>query len=99
MSRVMSVDEYIASKPEAGQGVLERVRSAIRKGAPGAEESISYNMPTYKVRGMPVLYFAGWKQHYSLYPIGEHVVAAFREELAEYEVEKHRAFPFSDPVP
>jgi uncharacterized protein YdhG (YjbR/CyaY superfamily) len=63
-----SVDEYIASQPEAAQGVLELVRSSIRKAVPNAEESISYKIPTYKLRGDPVIYFAGWKQHYSLYP-------------------------------
>lgn len=63
-----SVDEYIAAQPDAAQVVLERVRSTIRRALPGAEEVISYNMPTYKVHGRPVLYFAGWKQHYSLYP-------------------------------
>ena len=63
-----SVDEYIASQPEAVQGVLERVRSTIRKAVPGAEEVISYQIPAYKLHGRAVLYFAGWKQHYSLYP-------------------------------
>ena len=63
-----SVDEYIASQPEAAQGVLQRVRSTIRKALPEAEEVISYQIPAYKLHGGPVLYFAGWKQHYSLYP-------------------------------
>ena len=62
------MDEYIASQPEAAQGVLEGVRSIIRKAVPGAEEVISYKVPTYKLHGGPVSYFAGWKQHYSLYP-------------------------------
>ena len=63
-----SVDDYIASQPEAVQAVLQRVRSIIRKAVPGAEEVISYQIPTYKLHGRAVLYFAGWKQHYSLYP-------------------------------
>jgi uncharacterized protein YdhG (YjbR/CyaY superfamily) len=61
-----SIDEYIAAFPLPVQGVLKRVRSTIRKAVPGAEEVISYNIPTYKLHGRPVLYFAGWKQHYSL---------------------------------
>src|SRR4030095_5052446 len=63
-----SVNEYIASQTEAVKGVLERVRSTIRKALPRTEEVISYQMPTYKLHGSPVLYFAGWKKHYSLYP-------------------------------
>ncbi len=48
-----SVDEYIASQPEAVQGVLERVRSTIRKAVPEAEEVISYKIPTYKLNAWP----------------------------------------------
>jgi len=97
---VKSVDEYIASQPKAAQGVLKRVRSAIRKAVPAAEEAISYKIPTYKLQGAVVLYFAGWSRHYSLYPAGDRVVAAFRDELAPYTVEKGTIrFPLSAPVP
>jgi uncharacterized protein YdhG (YjbR/CyaY superfamily) len=95
-----SVDEYIASQPEATQGILTRVRSTIRKAVPGAEEVISYKIPTYKLHGGPVLYFAGWKRHYSLYPATERVVAAFKNELASYQVNNGTIrFPLSQPVP
>jgi uncharacterized protein YdhG (YjbR/CyaY superfamily) len=95
-----SVDEYIASQPEAVQGVLKRVRSTIRKALPEAEEVISYKIPTYKLPAGAVLYFAGWKQHYSLSPVNERVVAGFKDELAPYEVNKGTIrFPLSEPVP
>ena len=95
-----SVDEYIASQPETTQGVLNRVRSAIRKAVPNAEEVISYKIPTYKLPGGPVLYFAGWKQHYSLYPATGRVLAAFHDDLAPYEVNKSTIrFPLAEPVP
>jgi len=95
-----SVDEYIASQPEVVQAVLKRVRSTIRKAVPGAEETITYRMPTYKLNGRAMLYFAGWKQHYSLYPSSDHVVAAFKADLAKYEVKKGTIrFPLSEPVP
>ena len=95
-----SVDEYIASQPAAVQSVLTQVRAAIRKALPKAEEVISYKIPTYKLHGGAVLYFAGWKQHYSLYPAGAHLVAAFQDELAPYKVNKGTIrFPLSQPVP
>jgi len=95
-----SVDEYIASQPEAVQGVLKRVRNTIRKAVPGAEEVISYQIPAYKLPGGPVLYFAGWRKHYSLYPISGHAVAAFQDDLSPYEVSKGTIrFPLSQPVP
>jgi uncharacterized protein YdhG (YjbR/CyaY superfamily) len=95
-----SVDEYIASQPEAARAVLERVRNVIRKTLPGAEEVISYKIPGYKLHGSVVLYFAGWKRHYSLYPARAEVVAALESELAPYEVDKGTIrFPLSEPVP
>jgi len=95
-----SVDEYIATHPEDVQSILQRVRSTIRKAVPGAEEVISYQIPAYKLPAGPVLYFAGWKQHYSLYPATDRVVAAFKDDLAPYKVSKGTIrFPLSQPVP
>lgn len=95
-----SVDQYIASQPEAVKAILMEVRNAIRKAVPAAEEGISYQIPTYKLPGGPVLYFAGWKQHYSLYPASANIVAALQNELAPYEIRKGTIrFPLSQPVP
>jgi uncharacterized protein YdhG (YjbR/CyaY superfamily) len=95
-----SVDEYLASQPEAVRSILGRVRGAIRKAVPEAEEVISYQIPAYKLQSGPVLYFAGWKQHYSLYPATGRVIAAFKDELAPYEIDKGTIrFPLSQPVP
>jgi uncharacterized protein YdhG (YjbR/CyaY superfamily) len=95
-----SVSEYIGLQPRSVQATLTRVRSAIRKAVPRAEELLSYGIPTYKLHGDAVLYFAGWKQHYSLYPATSRVVAAFKSDLALYEVSKGTIrFPLSKPVP
>jgi uncharacterized protein YdhG (YjbR/CyaY superfamily) len=96
-----SVDDYIAAQPVAVQLILERVRRTIRRAVPEAEEVISYQMPTFKLYGLPVLYLAGWKQHYSLYPVTGTLIKAFQEDLAPYEV-NHKGtarFPLSQPVP
>jgi len=95
-----SVDQYIAAQPEAARGALERVRSAVRKALPGSEESISYQIPAYKLDGKAVIYFAGWKEHFSLYPAGDAVLAALGDDLAPYEISKGTIrFPLSQPVP
>jgi uncharacterized protein YdhG (YjbR/CyaY superfamily) len=95
-----SVNEYIASQPPPVRSVLQRVRSTIRKALPEAEEVISYQIPAYKLQGRIVIYFAGWKQHYSLYPCTAPVVTAFKDALGSYEVSKGTIrFPFSEPVP
>jgi uncharacterized protein YdhG (YjbR/CyaY superfamily) len=95
-----SVDEYIASQPDAVREALQRVRGAIRKAAPDAVETISYKMPTYKLHGVRLVYFAVWKEHYSIYAATEPVIAAFRKELARYEIQKGTIrFPLSELVP
>ena len=95
-----SIDDYIGRQPPDTQAVLERVRSAIRKGVPGAEEAISYQIPTFKLAGGYVVYFAGWRAHYSLYPASGRLVAAFKRDLAPYEVNKGTIrFPLAGPVP
>jgi uncharacterized protein YdhG (YjbR/CyaY superfamily) len=95
-----SVDEYLATLPAEVQAILQRVRAAIRKALPEAEECISYQIPAYKLHGGTVLYFAGWKQHFSLYPASGDLVAAFGDELEPYVVSKGTIrFPLSQPVP
>jgi uncharacterized protein YdhG (YjbR/CyaY superfamily) len=95
-----SVDEYIATQPKGVQPTLRQVRGIIRKAVPGAAEVISYQIPAYKLPGGAVIYFAGWKEHYSLYPATAPLVAALQKELAPYEVSKGTIrFPLSQPVP
>jgi uncharacterized protein YdhG (YjbR/CyaY superfamily) len=95
-----SVGDYIGSKPKDVQATLKLVRATIRKAVPRAKEVISYQIPAYKMDGMPVLYFAGWKNHYSLYPMSEALVAEFKKELAPYETSKGTLrLPLSEPVP
>ncbi len=99
-ARFETVDEYIAAQPEAVRGMLEEVRTAIRKAVPRVQEVISYSMPTYLLDGSRLVHFAVWKKHYSIYAGTEQVLAAFRNELASYEVDKGTIrFPLSEPVP
>ncbi len=76
------------AQPPAARKMLRQVRAAIKKALPGAEETISYKIPTYKVKGKAAIYFAGWKGHYSLYPVSEAQLAQFPGEPVECVVEK-----------
>jgi uncharacterized protein YdhG (YjbR/CyaY superfamily) len=95
-----SIDAYLARQPEASRKVLERVRGVIRKALPGAEEAISYQIPSYRLHGTYVVYFAGWKKHFSLYPVTAPVQGALADELQGYEISKGTVrFPLDAPVP
>jgi uncharacterized protein YdhG (YjbR/CyaY superfamily) len=93
-----TVDEYIAGFPSDVQALLKKVRSTILKAAPGAEESISYQIPAFKSNGV-LVYFAAFKQHISLYP-APRGNAAFKKELAVYAGGKGTVrFPLDRPIP
>jgi len=95
-----TVNAYIAGFPRPVQAILKRLRGIVRKTVPAAEESISYQIPTYKLNGRPVIYFAAFKEHYSVYPSNTRLVAVFKNELAGYEMSKGTIrFPLSEPVP
>jgi len=82
------------------QAILQLVRRTIRKAVPAAEERVSYQMPTYDSRSGPVIAFAGWKTHCSLYGATDHFVAAFKDDLVCYKVDKGTIrFPLSEAVP
>lgn len=95
-----SVDAYLAVQPEPARAALALVRQAIRRAIPSAEECISYQIPAYKLNGRAVLYFAGWKNHFSLYPASAPLLAAFPSELSRYTISKGTIrFPLAEPVP
>ena len=95
-----AVDEYIAAQPEALRPKLKQVRAAIRRAVPEAVEGIGYGMPGYKLNGRPLLYFAGFKQHYSLFAASGTFFASLEQELKDYKQRKGTIhFPLDEPVP
>ena len=83
-----TVDGYLAAQPEEFRNALERLRRIIRAELPDATEVISYGLPTFKHRGQSVLAIAAWKKHVAIYPMSYAVLAAHKDELGLYEVEK-----------
>lgn len=101
--RFESVEEYIAAQSEGARPVLEEVRAAIRNALPAATEVISYQIPGYRTPAGVVVYFAGFKNHYSVYPATTTLIAALAAEdrwAGSYKVSKSTLqFSYSKPVP
>jgi uncharacterized protein YdhG (YjbR/CyaY superfamily) len=94
-----SIDEYIAAFPADVQKILEKVRSTIKTAAPGAQEKISYGIPTFTLKGKYLIYFAGWKNHISMYPIPAGS-EEFKRKIAPYAAGKGTLkFPLDKPLP
>lgn len=80
-----TVDEYIALAPMDMQRALKDLRKAIREAAPEAEEGISYHMPSYRYHGW-LVFFGAYKEHLSLFAVGEANLKKFRGELRPFEI-------------
>lgn len=94
-----TIDEYIMTFPAQTQEILQKVRVTIKQTAPDAEETISYQMPTFKQNGSYVVYFAAFKKHLGLYPTPDGI-EAFKDELAPYKNAKGSVqFPLDKPIP
>ena len=95
-----TIDEYLADVTDEQRVVLERLRSQIRKAAPAATETISYRIPTFKYKGRPLLYFAAFRDHCSLYPVTDGMLEVGGEELAARRTGKGTIrFTPDDPLP
>ena len=94
-----SIDDYVASFPDGPRQVLEQVRDAMRRGAPGSEERIRYGMPALMFRDRYGLHFAGWKKHVGLYPVGP-LGSELEPRIAPYRATKDTVhFIYAQPVP
>jgi uncharacterized protein YdhG (YjbR/CyaY superfamily) len=93
-----NIDEYIAGFPDDVQELLEEIRTTIRKAAPDAEEKISYQIPTFTLKGNLVS-FAAYTKHIGLYPAPTGT-AKFNKELSPYRAAKSTArFSLDKPIP
>ena len=93
-----SIDEYIKSFPKDVQKILEQVRQAIKKSAPEAQETINYQIPTFKLNGN-LVHFAAFKNHIGFYPTPSGQ-KAFQKELSTYKSGKGSVqFPIDKPMP
>ncbi len=93
-----TIDEYITGFPEDVQVILQKIRQTIKAAAPNAEEAISYQMPTFKLKGN-LVHFAAFKNHIGFYPVPSGI-EQFKEELAVFKQGKGSVqFPLDKPMP
>ena len=93
-----TIDEYIEAFSPEVQEILRRIRRVIRGAAPDAQETISYQIPAFKLNGA-LVYFAAFKKHIGFYPpiAGD---ARLEKTVSRYAGEKgNLRFPLDQPIP
>ncbi len=94
------VAAYIAAQPLAARKALKQVRAAIREAAPGAEEGFSYRIPAFRLDDRPLVWYAAFRNHYSMYPVGAAITRTLGKTVEGYETAKGTIrFPLDEPVP
>lgn len=78
---------FVALPPDARRD-LKQIGAAIRAAAPDAVEGVSYGIPSFKLGGRILLWYAAWKNHTSVYPLTAGARRAIGSDIKKYKTSK-----------
>lgn len=93
-----TIDDYVATLPRDSRFIVEEIRRIVKTKVPAAVETISYQLPAFKLDKV-FIYFAAFKKHIGIYPPvrGD---SKLQKALLPYRGEKgNLKFPLDEPIP
>jgi len=79
---------------------MKAIRDMVRPIAPDAVEVFSYGIPGFKLNGQPLVWYAAFKHHTSLYPMTAAIRKAHAAALEGYKMSTGTVqFPLDKPLP
>jgi uncharacterized protein YdhG (YjbR/CyaY superfamily) len=93
------IDDYLKNVSAPERADLERIRRIVKSATPEAEEIISYGMPGFKYRNKPLIWFAAFKNHLSIFPTAG-PIEQMRRQLEGFKLSKGTIqFTLEKPLP
>lgn len=86
--RPLDHDDYLARLPDDKRAALQRLREQVLKAAPGAEECVAWQMPSFRAEGKLLVCYAAARHHCSLYPMSSDLVEEMADDLAGLDTSK-----------
>jgi uncharacterized protein YdhG (YjbR/CyaY superfamily) len=91
---------YLGAQPARARRLLSGIRAAIKDAVPQAVEVFTYGIPGFRLDGRPLLWYAGWTQHLSVYPMTKAIKNSLAPQLRKFEMSKGTVhFPLDKTVP
>lgn len=99
MEKIDTIDNYLAKLDQRRVDELQRLFEIVKKEVPEAEQSIAYEMPAFKYKNKPLIYFGVFKDHLSIFPTSG-PIAEIETELEAYTTGKGTlSYKLEEPFP
>ena len=98
MAHPSPIEAYLEALPPDGRPAVQRLREQVARLVPDAVEAISYGIPTFKLNGRALVWFAAWKAHCSINPPSGEFLESNADELKGYR-RTRRSLHFTPDAP